>query len=140
MFKFQAASYLTSAVIGVLAVWLLISAPDWATRYLANAEARPSGIDSFRFVGSWMVIVALLLLAVAFAPPAQASQRLLALAMVAGLALLTLIHVQVLLGNGEGAAQRWLAPLKMDTVFFGFLTLYWAVVSWTVWQSGPPGE
>jgi len=134
MFKFQIASYLTSTIIGVLAIWLLISAPDWATRYLASPDAHPSGIDSFRFVGSWMVIVALLLLAVAIVPPAVASQRLLALAMTVGLALLTLIHVQVLLSDGD--SQRWLPPLKMDTVFFGALTLYWAIVSWRAWQAG----
>jgi hypothetical protein len=134
MFKFQIASILTGTIIGVLAIWLLISAPDWATRYLAIPAAHPSGIDSFRFVGSWMMIVALLLLAVAIAPPAAASQRLLALAATVGLALLTVIHVQVLLSDGD--SQRWLPPLKMDTVFFGVLTLYWTIVSWSAWQAG----
>lgn len=133
MFKFQIASLLTGAAVGILAVWLLISAPDWATRYLANADAHPTGIDSFRFVGSWMVMVALLLLAAGMAPPAPSSQRLLALAMTIGLALVTAVHIQVLLS--EASADRWLPPLKMDTVFFAVLTLYWAIVTSVNWQA-----
>jgi Na+/H+ antiporter NhaD/arsenite permease-like protein len=136
VFKFQVASYLSCAVIGALGLWLLISAPDWAERYLASSEARPSGVDSFRFVAGWMLIVALLLLAAAVAPPLPATQRLLALAMTAGLALLTAIHVQVLLNQGGEGGIRWLPPLRMDTAFFGVLTLYWAVVSWAVWRTG----
>ncbi|HUD53455.1 hypothetical protein [Parvibaculum sp.] len=135
MFRFQIAGYLTSAVIGVLGVWLLLAAPDWAERYLASPGARPSGVDSFRFVASWMLIVALLLLAAAYAPPPPATQRLLALAMTAGLAVLTAVHVQVLLGNGQAGTIRWLPPLRMDTVFFGALALYWAAVSRAVWQA-----
>ncbi|WOF73147.1 hypothetical protein QMT40_000773 [Parvibaculaceae bacterium PLY_AMNH_Bact1] len=133
MFKFQVASLITGAAIGVLAVWLLISAPDWATRYLASADAHATGIDSFRFVGSWMVIVALLLLAAGIAPPGPSSQRMLALALTLGLAIVTSVHVQVLLS--EGSAERWLSPLKMDTVFFAVLTLYWAIVTWANWQA-----
>ena len=133
MFKFQVASLITAAALGVLAVWLLISAPDWATRYLANADAHPTGIDSFRFVGSWMVIVALLLLAAGIVPPAPSSQQMLALAMTFGLAVVTAVHVQVLLS--EGTAERWLPPLKMDTAFFTALTLYWTVVTWVTWRA-----
>ncbi|HBM88030.1 MAG: hypothetical protein P1U69_10560 [Parvibaculaceae bacterium] len=133
MFKFQVGSLITGAALGVLAVWLLISAPDWATRYLANADAHPTGIDSFRFVGSWMVIVALLLLAAGIVPPTPSSQRMLALAMTLGLAVVTAVHVQVQLS--EGTAERWLPPLKMDTAFFTALTLYWTVVTWVTWRA-----
>lgn len=134
MFRFQFASYFTCAIVGGLGVWLLLAAPDWAERYLASSEARPAGTDSFRFVASWMVIVALLLLAVAVRPPPVATQRLLALAMTGGLAVLTAVHVRILLGNGTAGSIRWLPPLKMDTVFFGVMTLYWAGVSWRIWR------
>jgi hypothetical protein len=129
VFSFRFAARTSGAFFALFSIALLLYSPTWVEHYIAAQDQWPIATQTFRLVGASDLMVGMILLALAASPMPARSRCWVAGCMAASTAVLTAVHIHILLPTA--GPRLWQPTLRLDTALFGLLAVYWVIVALT---------